>query len=265
MELGLRASNVARASQDYVQFYDPRTSIIYDTDIRTKTTDYASYVQPSLALVFDNSISQWVGPIMGRRSRFQYAPAFGSWNFHEFVGDYRRYDRVGSVTLATRAMFTGRFGQDTDQYRYFLGFTDFVRGYTAASLQRNECLSTRPGELIFCDALEQLIGSRIGVVNAELRFPLIQDLSLGILPLGFPPIEGAIFFDAGMAWNNGNRVVWRRAETDNLRDVRQPLKSWGFSIRANMAGILILRVEHARPLDRGSQGGYWMVSVGPTF
>ena len=37
--------------------------------------------------------------------------------------------------------------------------------------------------------------------NAEFRFPLVRSLTLGFLPVGFPPIEAAIFYDAGLAWN----------------------------------------------------------------
>jgi outer membrane protein assembly factor BamA len=266
VELGVRAVNVARATQDYVQYYDPRTQLVYDAQIRTTKLDNANYVQPTLAMVFDNSISAWVGPAMGRRWRFEYAPAIGDWQFHEFVADHRRYDVLFTpVTLATRATFFGRFGRDTDQFRYFLGFPDFLRGYTAGSFRRHECLSDRPGEIVVCDDLNQLIGQRLAVVSAELRFPLIQSLNLSVLPIGFPPIEGAVFFDMGMAWNGGNRVVWKRAAGESKTDVRQPLKAWGVSVRANMGGFLILRVEWAKPLDRGDFKPFWTLSIGPTF
>lgn len=266
VEVGVRAVNVARATQDFVQFYDPRTSLVYDAQIETTELDNANYVQPLVALVFDNSVSTWTGPAMGQRSRLEYAPAFGAWQFHEVVGDLRRYDVVFSpVTLATRAMLFGRFGRNTDQFRYFVGSPDFMRGYTAGSFRRNECLSERPEAQILCDDLNQLIGSRIALVNAELRFPLIQQLNLSVLPIGFPPIEGAIFLDIGMAWNAGNSIVWRRAEGDDKNTVRQPLKAWGMSIRANMGGFLILRVEYTQPLDRGTFHPYWTVSIGPTF
>jgi len=212
-------------------------------------------------------LSTWTGPAMGRRSRFEYAPAFGEWHFHEAVVDMRRYDMLlRPITFATRVMFFGRFGRNTDQFRYFLGFPDYVRGYTAGSFRRTECLTSRLGEVVVCDDLNQLIGSRIALFNAELRFPLIQNLALSVLPVGFPPIEAAIFFDMGMAWNAGNRVVWRRSAVDNKSTVRMPLKSWGASIRANVGGFLILRLEYTKALDRGRTfQPYWTLSLGPTF
>ena len=67
-------------------------------------------------------------------------------------------------------------------------------------------------------------------------------------------------------------LIWARDERgfdphiNHLeRLVRTPLKSYGFSVRANMAGFLILRLEYARPLDRAYKSGYWTLSIGPTF
>jgi len=47
--------------------------------------------------------------------------------------------------------------------------------------------------------------------------------------------------------------------------VRQPLRSWGASIRGNLLGFLILRADYAKPLDRPGKSSYWTVSLGPTF
>src|SRR5207237_4177605 len=146
-------------------------------------------------LVQDNSVSAWVGPIMGRRSRLEWAPAFGFGThlFHDVTADFRRYDvPFRPFTIATRLLFFGRFGSDSLQYRNFLGWSNYVRGYTAGSYRRNECLSPQSEAITICDDMDQLIGSRIAVFNAELRFPLIRNLNLGLIPTGFPPIDGAV-------------------------------------------------------------------------
>src|SRR5439155_1083556 len=62
-----------------------------------------------------------------------------------------------------------------------------------------------------CPELDQLSGSRIAVANAELRFPLTRSLILGFLPVGLPPIEGAIFYDAGIAWYSNSIIKWDRS------------------------------------------------------
>jgi outer membrane protein assembly factor BamA len=153
----------------------------------------------------------------------------------------------------------------------FLGSTELIRGYTAGSLRRNEC-ATDPGgslSLTGCSALDQLVGSRIAVANVELRFPLISNLTLGVLPVRLPPIEGALFFDAGLAWDRRHgftdgTIVWSRTG-ENADVVRQPLRSWGMSIRGNLLGFIVLRADYAKPLDRPGKSAYWTLSIGPTF
>ena len=222
-------------------------------------------------MVNDNSISLYVGPFIGRRSRFEYAPAFGGWRFHQLLADYRRYDQlVGPIVFASRLMFFGRLGRDDSQFPIFLGSPDLIRGYTAGSFRRNECLIDLGGSVTGCSVLDQMIGSRIALANFELRFPLISNLTLGILPVRLPPIEGALFFDAGLAWDRRHgtgdgTLVWSRTRGENADVVRQPLKSWGASIRGNILGFLILRADYAKPLDRPGKSAYWTLSIGPTF
>jgi Tol biopolymer transport system component len=271
LELGVRASNVSRSTLSFVQLFDPTSGLIFDQRLETIGLGSVNYVQPNLAAVYDNSIPLWVGPFMGRRHRFEYAPAFGEWSFHQFLGDYRRYDHLGGpFTFASRLMFFGRFGRDESQFPMFLGTPELLRGYTAGSFRRFECLFDLGGSISGCSALDQLIGSRIAVLNAELRFPLISNLTLGLLPIRLPPIEGAVFFDAGMAWDrrhafDDGTIVWGRRGGENNDVVRQPLKSWGVSIRGNLLGFVVLRADYAKPLDRPGKSAYWTLSLGPTF
>jgi len=266
-ELGLRVMNVGRARQELIETFDPASGFIIDQEFDTQGLGHTTYLQPTLAMVFDNSIPGFVGPMLGRRSRFEYAPAIGQWRFHQVLADYRRYDQLlGPFVFATRTMFFGRFGRDDDQFPIFLGSPDFLRGYTSGSLRRNECLTDPGGAISGCAALDQLIGSRVAVFNAELRFPLFRSLVLGFLPLWFPPIEGAIFFDAGIAWNQGNRLVLSREAGEDVGQVRKPLTSWGFSSRINLLGFAVLRFDYTKPLARASGvGAYWTISLGPTF
>jgi outer membrane protein assembly factor BamA len=112
--------------------------------------------------------------------------------------------------------------------------------------------------------LDQLIGSRFAVANVEFRFPLTRSLALGFLPISLPPIEGAIFYDVGLAWQNGSKIVTSRTAGEDPEVYRAPLQSWGASIRVNVLGIP-LRFDYAKPLNRTYSVGYWTVSLGPTF
>ena len=92
-----------------------------------------------------------------------------------------------------------------------------------------------------------------------------QGLALGFLPVALPPIEGALFYDVGLAWNEGQTVKFNREPGDNALLVRTPLRSWGGSARVNALGFLILRFDYTKPLDRPYDKAYWTVSFGPTF
>jgi hypothetical protein len=74
-----------------------------------------------------------------------------------------------------------------------------------------------------------------------------------------------VFFDVGMAWNETSTLKWKRETGDDPLLVRIPLRSWGGSVRANVLGFVILRVDYTRPLDRTYHQAYWTLSVGPTF
>ncbi len=116
-----------------------------------------------------------------------------------------------------------------------------------------------------CGELFQLIGTRLAVFNAELRFPIANQLVFKSLPAVFPPIEGAVFFDAGVTWQDGTSLKLTRRASDDLHAVRAPLASWGVSIRGNFFGFMILRGDYAKPISRENDGAYWTISFGPMF
>ena len=184
---------------------------------------------------------------------------------NQLLGD-RCYIFLRPFTLAFRGMMFGRYGRDAERFPVFLGTPELLRGYTYGSIRNHECI-TNPGggNVTGCAQLDQLIGSKIAVGSVELRFPLTRSLVLGFLPIGFPPIEAALFYDAGIAWNEGSIIKGSRSATDDLVLVRAPLKSWGSSIRVNMLGLMILRFDYAKPLDRQRNKAYWTISLGPTF
>jgi Tol biopolymer transport system component len=265
IELGMHAVNISEATLTLQTAFDT-TGAFQNESVVSNGGPSATYVQPSIAHVHDNTLFGYVGPFAGSRSRFSIAPAIGTWQFPAGLVDYRRYFVLRPFTLAVRGLMFGRFGRDADRFPVFVGNTDLLRGYTAGSFRNNECHAD-PASVMQtgCAELDQLIGSKIAVANAEIRFPLTRSLVLGFLPVGFPPIEGAIFFDAGMAWNDASTIVWHRAPTDNPVLVRMPLRSWGGSIRANVFGLAIVRFDYTKPLDRPLKSSYWTISLGPTF
>ncbi len=55
-----------------------------------------------------------------------------------------------------------------------------------------------------CPVFDQLLGSRMMIGNAELRFPLFGVLGVGTGYYGAFPIEFVLFGDGGIAWDNAN-------------------------------------------------------------
>ncbi|MDH5283298.1 MAG: hypothetical protein OEW80_05395, partial [Gemmatimonadota bacterium] len=191
VELGLTAAIVDDQLQQVVQRYTLGGLPIGEARVREVDLGSRGYTTPSVALVFDNSLFGWVAPFQGRRWRVQLSRALGGFNFFQSLADFRRYDRlVGPVSLATRILYYGRSGPDAERAEIFLGNTELVRGHTSGSYYGNECLSRAN---LVCYDLERLIGTRVAVFNAELRFPILTP-NMSIAPRGFPPIEGALFF-----------------------------------------------------------------------
>jgi Tol biopolymer transport system component len=265
VELALHAVNISDDTYELRDFYDA-AGLFEGSDFNTFHNKTIGYFQPSAALVHDNALYGYVGPFAGGRWRLEGAPTFGSWKFTMGLADWRRYFFFRPFTVAIRGLVFGRAGRDADLFPVFLGSTDLVRGYTSGSFRQGECVApVGTNSFSGCAEFDQLVGSRVAVANAELRFPLTRSLVLGFLPVGFPPIEGAIFYDMGLAWNSHTTEVWHRSAGQSPTNVRAPIRSWGGSIRMNFLGFVILRFDYAKPLDRPSKGAYWTVSLGPTF
>ena len=246
--------------------YDPSTGFATeDPFLETNNLPGVNYLQPSTALVFDNSLFGYVGPFYGRRYRLEFAQTLGDWKFSQMTADYRRYDQIiGPIVLATRALYFGRIGRDANEFRVFAGSTDLIRGNTSGSYRRNECLNandlnTQTG----CAQLDRLVGTQIGVGSVELRFPILNP-SFG-LPAVVPPIEGALFWDIGLAWDDQSTIKWSREAGDDPTRVRTPLQTFGVSVRANLFGFAVARLDYSIPQERKHVKGLWTFSLGPTF
>jgi outer membrane protein assembly factor BamA len=265
LEAGMRFANVDDAILRINEPYNPATGFatrdaFMETDHRAGVT----YVQPNLALVFDNSLFGYVGPFYGQRYRVEVAPTLGSWNFTQVTADYRRYDRLlGPIVLASRLLYFGRVGTDAQEFRIYAGSNDMIRGNTSGSYRRNECRQEDPGTETGCVELDRLVGTQIGVASVELRFPILNP-SFGISG-AFPPLEGAIFYDMGLVWDDNTTIRWKRRVGDSPTSVRTPLKTVGFALRTNLFGFAIARLDYSVPQDRPSVGGLWTFSLGPTF
>ncbi len=266
VEFGMTAATVSDKIQQIREPYSQVTGFpTSDPSSHEISLDGATYGMPSVAMAFDNTLGGYVGPFYGRRWRLQAAQAIGGWRFFEGLVDYRRYDKiVGPFTLATRALYFGRIGRDASRFRVFLGNTDLLRGNTSGSYYRNECSTTDVNTETGCVELDRLVGTQLAVGSAEIRFPILTP-SMHFVPNGFPPIEGALFYDVGMTWNEGDNLKWSRSSSDDPIRTRTPLQTLGASARMNLFGFVILRLDYSIPQERRAIKGYWTLSLGPVF
>lgn len=210
------------------------------------------------ALVYDTSIFGATSPILGRRYRFDVTQTMGSLGYSGITADFRQYVMpVRPFTLAFRGMHFGRYGGDSEDPRLntsYLGYPQLVRGYEVGSFDASEC---RPGPAGECQAFDQLVGSRLLVLNAELRFPLWGAFG-GSDFYGPLPIELAVFADGGVAWDSGSSPAFLDGE-------REFVKSVGATARFNAFGYLIAELNYVHPLDRPGKGWLWQFSLRPGF
>ncbi|HEV7364788.1 MAG TPA: hypothetical protein VGN76_02960 [Gemmatimonadales bacterium] len=180
-----------------------------------------------LSFVHDNSL--WIpsGPIDGGRISLTagISSDFTNSRFDSYLlsGDWRRYFRLGSrSTYAIRAY--GFYSGGDRPKRTNIGGTTGLRGYPEFGY---------------------IVGTRAYMLNQEMRFPLLNHLTLGT-PFGdldFPEFQGGLFVDLGKALMH-------------YESRRALLGSYGLSFRLALAPLAVLRLDVGRRFTNGGYQGY---------
>jgi Tol biopolymer transport system component len=213
-----------------------------------------NFGQVYLAYVGDNSQFGVASPLTGHRYRFEAGKYFGVANLETVMGDYRKYFRIKPFTIATRNMYASRFGRDAESGvlpPYYIGYPYFIRGYDALNF------ATENTDEI---SINDLLGSRMFITNAELRFPFTGPERLSAIRSRLFFTELNLFTDGGMAWGNP------RSPGDGKNDVQQRnskfILSSGVSMRINFFGYLIIEPYYAIPWQNG---GFKNANFGVNF
>jgi outer membrane protein assembly factor BamA len=90
-----------------------------------------------------------------------------------------------------------------------------------------------------------------------MRVPLLGFFGLIRSP-GVPPIEAALFFDAGTAWTQDQN-------SELFGGDRGVVTSHGIAMRVNLLGLLVVEVDYVHPNDRPLKGWYWQFNLAPAF
>ena len=241
------------------QLFSPITGQLLDEQRQDlPRPDAINMGEATAALVYDSSVFGATSPLVCRRYRFEYSQLAGTLNYGGVLADYRRYFMpVRPFTFAVRGLHYGRYGADAEDSRLtplFIGYQGLVRGYDFGSFDANECESI---DLNTCDAFDRLLGSRVAVASAELRFPLLGLFSRKSFYGPFP-IEMALFADAGMAWTSDTKPNFAGGDRDWVR-------SAGAALRVNVFGFAVAEFDYVRPLDRSRRGWLWQFGLTPGF
>lgn len=188
----------------------------------------------SMAFVGDTTMWREWEPYTGSRYRIeleQSFPALGSeLALTNVIFDARRYLGLGRrSTIAARLLLGSNFG--ADQSYFYLGGIDTIRGYD----------------------YEALVGTRIGLLNLEVRIPFIDVLHFGWpVPWTLGGIRGILFADMGGAWSDWQYgpedpftvFVWENNRL-RLEDVRASI---GMGLRLQL-GVFSIDFAVARLTD----------------
>jgi hypothetical protein len=170
-----------------------------------------------VSLVHDNALWDISGPIDGERVMISAGFTGDLSGFRSFnrllIVDARKYFRLGRYSaVATRLM--GHFSAGREPQRRYLGGSWDLRGYTRrGQYARNVILSSN-----------------------ELRFPMIDALIVGLpmTSIGLQAIRGAVFFDAGNAWES---------------DFGRLQGAMGVGARVALGYLVVLRFDWTRQTD----------------
>jgi Tol biopolymer transport system component len=197
-----------------------------------------------LAYVGDRSQFGLTSPMSGFRYRFQVDRNMGEFGFWGLQADYRQYRFIPPVALGLRLLHFGRYGRDSDRLQpVFIGNPFFVRGYRFQDLTQPRQTSQQ------FMSINNLLGSKIAVMNAEFRLPFTGPRELALIRSGMFFSDLVLFADGGLAWNEFDDIRLRWSpERDN--DERIPVFSTGVALRANLFGAIIVEPYFALPFQR---------------
>jgi len=177
----------------------------------------ALFLSNTLSFTHDNSLWGPSGPLDG--SRFNISVAYTSdvqysnANYYSLIFDYRQYFRIAQRSAVASRLWLF-YNDGKEARRFVMGGSWDLRGYPRFSLR----------------------GKKLWLVSNELRFPFLDQLGIRF-PIGgisFVGFRGALFFDAGNAWDD---------------DYTETLGSVGGGLRLSLGGAFVLRYDLGKRIE----------------
>jgi Tol biopolymer transport system component len=242
--------------------FSPASGYVKDTNQGSYTINIFT---PSLSYTYDDVLWGITGPLNGIRgqARVQISPPLKplSAAFASADVDVRKYFHLWHrFVWANKVAFGGsvslRSGEPSAK-KYFLGGNEYWVFYGIDDIN-SKGYKENVNNFIYSDMIVpfrgwgylDLIGTKFAVFNTEFRFPFIKEFSLAWpVPVAIRYITGAVFADAGNAWNKDQEYA-------NVPLPKKLYGGFGYGLRANL-GIFILRYDRAWKTD-------WTTFTGPT-
>lgn len=251
LEADLSYSHIWWEQTSPVYYFQNGTPVGQDV-LTVATPAPLDLVHAGIAYVGDYSFFGFTEPLKGYRYRLEAGGDAGSLFFLTLAADVRGYLFLKPFAMAIRAMSVGRYLGDSDNPAladYFLGDPGLVRGYEYYSMISHEGAGAAN-----VPQIDRLFGSRIAVLKAELRLPLLGNGDIGLIVFPFLPTTIVGFFDAGVAWT-GSVLPELALSTDPF--ARIPVFSAGGSVRFNLFRAAVLEIYFAWPFQRPGVNGSW--------
>jgi len=222
-----------------------------DLDNLSVPTDQNTFTVPSVSFVHDNVLWGYTSPIEGTR---YYLTLFGdpgiiksSQSFFSAVVDYRKYFRFWYDNCFVFRLSGGYSGGGNAQ-RFFIGGTDnwINRSFASNSIpvaSASDFAFLTPALPLRGYNYAQQIGTKYGLMNLELRIPIIRYLLTGGLPLFFQNILGTAFIDAGSAWDNTRKLQFVGQNDNGNTTTKDLLLGTGVGFRLYL--LFLWRVDIA--------------------
>ena len=224
-------SNVSSLINEYGQ--------IFEEDIN-HVKSYSTLI-PSIKYTWDNALWSYTHPIEGMRYYIKYRTSPGineqSLIFHSTTIDFRKYKRIiNGISFAGRIFAGKSWGVNSQKYRLggvpWLFSSDRYNERFYGS--QNDSLTLQ--ELYFSEYAMPLRGAQISnkygknvlLGNIELRLPFLIYYFPAIKYIG--QINGVIFTDFGVAWDDKYPEFWSEKNWDNSENTGW-LMSYGFGPR----------------------------------
>ncbi len=186
------------------------------------TKEESWLVAPEISFVHDNTLYGNVGPVSGWKGILNLKHGFSTDDSYSLAyTDLRQYFFFAKRYAWANRLLAGWIVGDTTTEFDLVGFYG-VRGFED----------------------DELTGTKKILLSTELRFPMIDNLSIAFpLPIRIYGIRGSSFIDLGAVWDNDNEFEFQK---NGILDT--PKMGFGFGPRLNM-GYFVLKFDIAWSTD----------------